>query len=63
MFDVKTARKAFAEKLLREDDFDSAFTKAIWIAYKAGHRDAGGVVVTENSFTETTTLAKPNANA
>lgn len=48
MFDVKTARQAFAEKLVKENDFDAAFVKAVWIAYKAGHADAGGVIIYTN---------------
>ncbi|MDI1360646.1 hypothetical protein [Methylotenera sp.] len=36
MIDIAHLRTVFAEKLLATDDFQAAFTKAVWVAYKAG---------------------------
>lgn len=39
MIDVKDLIEVFREKLLRTGSLDAAFTKAVWIAYKAGLKD------------------------
>lgn len=62
MFDVTTARKAFAEKLAKENDFDAAFVKAVWVAYKAGLADAGGVVIYTNGITDSFIEIKKDAH-
>lgn len=36
MLDVSELRKAFYEKLAATDSLDAAFTKAVWLAFKAG---------------------------
>lgn len=63
MFDVTTARQAFAEKLAKENDFDAAFVKAVWVAYKAGHVDAGGLVIYTNGVSDSFIEIKKDANA
>lgn len=63
MFDVKTARQAFADKLAREDSMDAAFNKAIWTAYKAGFADAGGVIIYINGVEDSFIEINKNANA
>jgi hypothetical protein len=40
MINIETLREAFAEKLARTGSMDAAFTKAVWLAYKAGINDA-----------------------
>lgn len=37
MIDMDYLRQQFAEKLQKENDFDAAFTKAMWLAFKAGY--------------------------
>lgn len=63
MFDVTTARQAFAEKLAKENDFDAAFVKAVWVAYKAGFADAGGVIIYTNGVEDSFIEIKQHANA
>lgn len=63
MFDVKTARQAFAEKLAREDSMDAAFNKAVWMAYKAGFADAGGLIIYTNGVEDSFIEIKQHANA
>ncbi|MGB2832977.1 MAG: hypothetical protein WBC07_08470 [Methylotenera sp.] len=63
MFDIATARQVFAEKLARENNFDAAFVKAVWVAYKAGHKDAGGLVIYTNGITDSFIEINKNANA
>ena len=36
MIDVTTLRAVFNDKLAATDSLDAAFTKAVWVAYKAG---------------------------
>lgn len=36
MLDIASLRAAFAEKLKRTGSMDAAFTKAVWLAFKAG---------------------------
>ncbi len=63
MFEAKTARQVFAEKLAREDSMDAAFNKAIWTAYKAGFADAGGLIIYTNGVEDSFIEIKQNANA
>lgn len=62
MFTLSTARQAFAEKLAREDDFNAAFGKAIWLAYKAGIKDAGGMIIYTDGINDSFIEIKKNAN-
>jgi hypothetical protein len=39
MQDMAKYRKLFAAKLLETDDFQQAFTKAVWVAYTDGQED------------------------
>lgn len=39
MIDITSLRNTFNEKLKETDSIDSAFTKAVWVAYKAGIED------------------------
>lgn len=63
MFEAKTARQAFAEKLAREDSMDAAFNKAVWMAYKAGFADAGGLIIYTNGIEDSFIEIKQHANA
>ena len=40
MINIEQLRAAFAEKLTRTGSLDTAFGKAVWLAYKAGLADA-----------------------
>jgi hypothetical protein len=42
---VEDLKVAFAEKLLKSSSFDQAFTKACWLAYKAGLAETGKIEV------------------
>lgn len=39
MLDVADLKVMFADKLKATGSMDQAFTKAVWVAYKAGIRD------------------------
>lgn len=39
MINMDELRRIFIEKLEKENDFDAAFVKCMWVAYKAGYKD------------------------
>lgn len=47
MINVEALRTAYAEKLAATGSMDAAFTKAVWLAYKAGLADAAKSVPQE----------------
>lgn len=40
MLDTAELKQAFSEKLAHTGNLDEAFTKAVWLAYKQGMKDA-----------------------